>query len=52
MNLACALSAAMNSVEPSLLSLLVLDWTVDGSCGKHREFLVGCANRVLTNGSR
>ena len=41
--------AAMNSVEPPLLSLLVLDWTADGSCGKHREFLVGWANRVLTN---
>ena len=41
--------AAMNSVEPPLLSLLVLDWTADGSCGKHREFLVGWANRVLMN---
>ncbi|SCU98118.1 Glutathione S-transferase domain [Cupriavidus necator] len=41
--------AAMNSVEPPLLSLMVLDWTADGSCGKHREFLVGWANRVLTN---
>ena len=41
--------AAMNSVEPPLLSLLVLDWTADGSCGKHREFLVGWANRVFTN---
>ncbi len=41
--------AAMNSVEPPLLGLLVLDWTADGSCGKHREFLVGWANRVLTN---
>jgi hypothetical protein len=41
--------AAMNSVEPPLLSLLVLDWTADGSCGKHRELLVGWANRVLTN---
>src|SRR5450432_2313862 len=41
--------AAMNSVEPPLLSLVVLDWTADGSCGKHREFLVGWANRVLTN---
>jgi len=28
---------------------MVLDWTADGSCGKHREFLVGWANRVLTN---
>ena len=41
--------AAMNSVEPPLLSLVVLDWTADGSCGKHREFLVGWANRMLTN---
>ena len=41
--------AAMNSVEPPLLSLIVLDWTADGSCGKHREFLVSWANRVLTN---
>lgn len=41
--------AAMNSVETPLLSLLVLDWTADGSCGKHREFLVGWANRMLTN---
>ena len=39
----------MNSIEPPLLSLLGLDWTADGSCGKHREFLVGWANRVLTN---
>jgi glutathione S-transferase len=39
----------MNSVEVPLLSLLVLDWTADGSCGKHREFLVGWSNRVLTN---
>jgi glutathione S-transferase len=41
--------AAMNSVEPPLLSLLVLDWTADGSCGKHREFLVGWSNRMLAN---
>ncbi|BCZ81940.1 hypothetical protein PTKU64_56150 [Paraburkholderia terrae] len=41
--------AAMNTVEPPLLGLMVLDWTADGSCGKHREFLVGWANRVLTN---
>jgi glutathione S-transferase len=41
--------AAMNSVEPPLLSLLVLDWSADGSCGKHRQFLVGWSNRVLTN---
>lgn len=41
--------AAMNSVEPPILALLVLDWTADGSCGKHREFLVGWVNRVLRN---
>jgi glutathione S-transferase len=41
--------AALNSVEVPLLSLLVLDWTRDGSCGKHRQFLVGWANRVLGN---
>lgn len=41
--------AAMNSVEPPLLSLLVLDWSADGSCGKHREFLVGWAHRALAN---
>lgn len=41
--------AAMNSVEPPLLGLMVLDWTADGSCGKHREFLVGWSNRVLGN---
>lgn len=41
--------AAMNSVEPPLQNLLVLDWTSDGSCGKHREFLTGWVNRVLTN---
>ena len=41
--------AAMNSVEPPLLSLMVLDWTADASCSKHREFLVGWVNRVLSN---
>ena len=41
--------AAMNSIEPPLLALMVLDWTADGSCGKHREFLVGWVNRVMTN---
>lgn len=41
--------AAMNSVEPPLLSLMVLDWTADGSCAKHREFLVGWVSRGLTN---
>ena len=41
--------AAMNTVEPPLVSLLLLDWTSDGSCAKHREFLVGGANRMLGN---
>lgn len=41
--------AALNTVEPPMLDLMVLDWTADGSCGKHREFLVGWVNRVLTN---
>ncbi|HEY5803336.1 MAG TPA: glutathione S-transferase family protein [Lysobacter sp.] len=41
--------AAMNTVEPPLLGLLVLDWTADDSCGQHREFLVGWAHRVLGN---
>ncbi|MEO8298861.1 MAG: glutathione S-transferase family protein [Burkholderiales bacterium] len=41
--------AAVNSVETPLLSLMVLDWTADGSCGKHREFLVGWVDRVLRN---
>jgi glutathione S-transferase len=41
--------AAMNTVEPPLLSLMVLDWTADGSCGRHREFLVGWVQRMLGN---
>lgn len=41
--------AAVSSVEPPLLSLMVLDWTADGSCGKHRAFLVRWVNRVLKN---
>ncbi len=41
--------AAMNTVEPPLLSLLVLDWTADGSCGQHRAFLVGWVTRMLSN---
>ena len=30
---------------------MVLDWTADadGSCGKHREFLLGWVQRALTN---
>lgn len=41
--------AAMNTVEPPLLSLLVLDWSADGGCAKHREFLVRWVNRMLGN---
>ena len=43
----------MNPDEPLLLSLLVLDWTADGRCGKHREFLVGPIGfiRTWSNGS-
>lgn len=41
--------AAMNSVEPPLLGLMVLDWTADGNCAKHREFMVGWVKRMLTN---
>jgi glutathione S-transferase len=41
--------AAMSSVEPPLLALMVLDWSADGSCGKHREFLVGWVKRVMAN---
>ncbi len=41
--------AAMNTVEPPLLALMVLDWTAEGSCGKHREFLVGWVHRALAN---
>lgn len=41
--------AALNTVEPPLLALVVLDWSADKSCGKHREFLVGWSNRALGN---
>jgi len=41
--------AAMNSVEPPLLSLLVLDWTTSEGCAKHRAFLVHWVNRMLGN---
>jgi len=43
--------AAMNTVEPPLLGLMVLDWTSssDGSCARHREFMVGWVNRMLGN---
>jgi glutathione S-transferase len=41
--------AALNTVEPPMLSLMVLDWVADGSTGKYREFLAGWVKRVLTN---
>jgi glutathione S-transferase len=41
--------AAMNTVEPPLLGLLVLGWTSGDGCGAHREFMLGWANRVLGN---
>ena len=41
--------AALTTGEAPLQSLMVLDWTADGTCGKHREFLVGWVNRVFTN---
>ncbi|MEO8017009.1 MAG: glutathione S-transferase family protein [Pseudomonadota bacterium] len=41
--------AAMNSVEPPLLALMVLDWTAAGAPSPHREFLVGWVHRVLKN---
>lgn len=40
--------AAMNSVEQPLLSIVLIDWAKDDSCGKHRESMVAWANRVLT----
>jgi glutathione S-transferase len=41
--------AALTTVEAPLQSLMALDWTADGGCGKHREFMVGWVNRVLKN---
>jgi glutathione S-transferase len=41
--------AAMNSIEMPLLALMVLDWTADGSCGKHRELLAGWVDMRLGN---
>ena len=41
--------AAMNSVEPPLLGLMVHDWTAKDRGGKHREFLAGWIHRVLGN---
>jgi glutathione S-transferase len=41
--------AAVSTIEPPLQNLMVLDWSADGSCGKHRQFLVGWVHRVLGN---
>jgi glutathione S-transferase len=41
--------AALTTVEAPLLAVMVLDWTAEGSCAKHREFLVGWVHRVLKN---
>ena len=41
--------AAMNTVEIPLFGLLILNWTSEGECEKHREFLVGWSHRVLNN---
>lgn len=41
--------AAMSSVEPPLLALMVHDWTAEDGCAKPREFLVGWVHRLLGN---
>jgi glutathione S-transferase len=41
--------AAMNSVEPPLLSLLIMDWMKTEGGSKYREFTVGWAHRHLGN---
>lgn len=41
--------AAMNSIEPPLLNLMVLGWTSPDSAEKHREFLLGWSHRMLGN---
>lgn len=40
---------AMNSLEIPLMNILMLDWFKDEGCRKHREFMVGWANRHLSN---
>lgn len=39
--------AAIDSVELPLMSILVIDWAKDDGCSKHRDFMVGWANRLL-----
>lgn len=41
--------AAINTVEPPILALLVHDWTAEGGCEKPRGFLVDWVKRVLSN---
>jgi glutathione S-transferase len=41
--------AAMNSVEIPLMNILMIDWSQDEGARKYREFLVGWANRHLSN---
>ena len=41
--------AAMSTVEPPLLALMVQGWTAEGDGGKHRRFLVGWVERMLGN---
>lgn len=40
--------AATNSVEMPLMSILMIDWYKDDRCRKHREAMVGWANRLLS----
>jgi glutathione S-transferase len=40
--------AALNSVEPPLLSLMLIDWAKDDGCGKYRENTAAWANRRLS----
>jgi glutathione S-transferase len=35
--------AALNSIEPPVLSIMILDWSQDPGCARHREFMVGWA---------
>jgi len=39
--------AALNSIEPPLLSIMILDWSKDSGCAKHREFMAGWAQQRL-----
>lgn len=41
--------AALTTVEAPLQSLMVFDWTADGSGGNHRAFLIGWVSRVFAN---